>query len=169
VPVKGVTADSIIQEMIDRFGVTAATLPWQNAKKLGLTPYQVVNVASMIEKEAGVDQDRPLIAAVIYNRLAKGMQLGIDATLLYDDPTPGDGTLTNSDLESNSPYNTRKHTGLPPTPIASPGEKSLEAALSPAKADYLYYVLCPADGKGKSRFSRTYDEFLHDKSVCLGN
>jgi UPF0755 protein len=168
VPVDGVTADAIIRDMIDRFDQSAGALPWQNAKKLDVSPYEVVTIASMIEKEAGTDEDRPLISAVIYNRLEAGMQLGIDATLLYDDPTPDDGELTASDLESDSPYNTRVHTGLPPTPIASPGDASLEAALSPAKVDYLYYVACEKDGPGKSRFSSSHDEFLHDKSECLG-
>jgi UPF0755 protein len=168
IPVEGVTADKIIRTMIDRFDVAADGLDWGNAKKLGVTPYEIVTIASMIEKEAGTAEDRPLVAAVIYNRLENGMQLGIDATLLYDDPTPGDGMLTDSDLDSDSPYNTRVHTGLPPTPIASPGESSLEAALDPAHVDYLYYVACPKDGKGKSRFSKTNAEFLHDKSECLG-
>jgi len=170
IPVEGANADKIIRDMLDRFEVSADRLDWKQAeKKYGLTAYDIVNVASMIEKEAGTDEDRPLIAAVIYNRLDAGMQLGIDATLLYDDPTPDDGVLTASDLESDSPYNTRKHTGLPPTPIASPGEKSLEAALDPADVDYLYYVACPKDGEGKSRFSKTNEEFLHDKAECLGN
>ncbi|MFL5799134.1 MAG: endolytic transglycosylase MltG [Actinomycetota bacterium] len=169
VVLKGVSADSIIREMLKRFETEAKILPWDRAHGLGVSPYEAVIVASMIEKEAAIDRDRPLISAVIYNRLKAGMQLGIDATLLYADPTPGDGTLSNSDLQSDSPYNTRKHAGLPPTPIASPGDKSLEAALHPANVDYLYYVLCPKDGKGRHRFSKSYDEFLHNKSVCLGS
>ena len=96
------------------------------------------------------------------------MNLGIDATLLYDDPTPKDGQLTSKDLLSNSPYNTRNHKGLPPTPIASAYVDSIRAALQPAHAGYLYYVKCDKDGPGKSRFASTYNEFLHDKSVCLG-
>jgi UPF0755 protein len=168
VPVDGVTADAIIRDMIERFDQSAGALPWGNAKKLGVNLYEIVTIASMIEKEAGINEDRPLISAVIYNRLEAGMQLGIDATLLYDDPTPDDGELTADDLESDSPYNTRVHTGLPPTPIASPGDASLEAALSPAKVDYLYYVACEKDGPGKSRFSSSHNEFLHDKSECLG-
>jgi UPF0755 protein len=137
------------------------------AKALGLSPYEVVIVASMIEREAQVEGDRAKIASVIYNRLARGMTLGIDATLLYDDPTP-DGQLTTPDLETNTPYNTRINAGLPPTPIASPGQASLEAALHPAKTDYLYYVLCPPDGPGVHRFATN----LHDHDVnvqqCLG-
>jgi len=168
IPVKGATADSLVQTMLDDFKSGVSDLPWKNAKRLGMTPYQIVVVASMIERETGLDEDRPKVAAVIYNRLKDNMALGIDATLLYDDPTPGDNELTAKDLESDSPYNTRKHKGLPPTPIASPSYDSIQAALSPAHADYLYYVKCDKDGAGKSRFASSYDEFLHDKSVCLG-
>jgi UPF0755 protein len=94
-----------------------------------------------------------------------GMTLGIDATLLYDDPTP-DGQLSASDLTSDSPYNTRVNAGLPPTPIASPGLASLEAALNPAQTDYLYYVLCGADGHHE--FSITYEQHLAAVQRCLG-
>ena len=119
----------------------------------------------MIEEEAGVDRDRRLIAGVIYNRLEMGMALGIDATLLYDDPTP-DGELSSSDLEFDSPYNTRINPGLPPTPIASPGEKSLRAALDPADTKFLYYVLCGADGHHK--FALTNAEHVRNVDECLG-
>ena len=164
---KGLTAEAVIQKLLDQFRTVAATLPWQNAKRLGLSPYQVVIVASMIEREAGVAKDRPLIASVIYNRLAQGMTLGIDATLLYDDPTP-DGKLSTADLATNGPYNTRLTAGLPPTPIANPGLLSLQAALSPASTHYLYYVLCPKDGAGVSRFARTYAQHLANVKACLG-
>jgi UPF0755 protein len=130
-----------------------------------VTPYQIVTVASMIEREARVPEDRPLIAAVIYNRLDRGMDLGIDATVEYIDPDPENG-LTASDFRIHSPYNTRLHPGLPPTPIASPGLASLQAALDPAKVGYLYYVLCGADGHHV--FSTSYDQFVKDKARCLG-
>jgi UPF0755 protein len=159
------SADDVVTKLLDQFDTEAKALPWKNAEKLGVSPYEAVIIASMIEREARVESDRPKIAAVIYNRLAAGMTLGIDATLLYDDPTP-DGELSASDLRSNSPYNTRVHAGLPPTPIASPGLPSLRAALSPADVPYLYYVLCGADGH--HRFSVDYSTFLHDKAVCLG-
>jgi UPF0755 protein len=164
--VKGeATADGLIRRMLDQFDTEAGALPWGNAKDLGVTDYEIVVIASMIEREASVASDRPKIAAVVYNRLARGMTLGIDATLLYDDPTP-DGQLSASDLEHDSPYNTRINPGLPPTPIASPGLPSLRAALSPADVPYLYYVLCGAGGR--HRFSTDYDTFLHDKAECLG-
>jgi UPF0755 protein len=130
-----------------------------------VTPYQVVTVASMIEREAKVPEDRPLIAAVIYNRLDRGMALGIDATVEYIDPDPENG-LTASDFRIRSPYNTRRHPGLPPTPIASPGPASLQAALDPAGVGYLYYVLCGADGHHV--FSTSNARFEKDKARCLG-
>jgi UPF0755 protein len=135
----------VIRTMLDQFDTEAEGLPWDRAEQLGVTPYEVVVIASMIEKEAALDKERPLIAGVIYNRLAIPMTLGIDATLLYDDPTP-DGQLSFSDLEFDSPYNTRINPGLPPTPIASPGRASLEAALAPADTEFLFYVLCGEDG-----------------------
>ena len=169
VAVKTANADSVIRLLLDQFREEAANLPWQNTDRLDVTPYQAVIVASMIEREAAVDKERPLVAAVIYNRLRMGMQLGIDATLLYDDPTPGDGQLTDSDLETDTPYNTRIHTGLPPTPIASPQLASLRAALEPADVAYLYYVLCPKDGQGIHRFSISSRTFINNKHECLGD
>lgn len=141
----GTTARDVIRRLLEQFGTEAGSLPFDRARTLGLSPYEVVIVASMIEEEAKLERERPLIAGVIYNRLRAGMPLGIDATLLYDDPTP-DGQLSESDLAADTPYNTRLHVGLPPTPISSPGRASLEAALNPAETDYLYYVLCGADG-----------------------
>jgi UPF0755 protein len=166
--VKTVTPDVVIQELLDQFDEEVRSLPWDNATKLGVTTYQVVTVASMIEREGKLDRERPLISAVIYNRLKIHMALGIDATLLYDDPTPGDNTLTESDLESDSPYNTRKHAGLPPTPIANPGLASIKAALEPADVPYLYYVLCPKDGPGVDRFAVTNREHVNNVHECLG-
>ena len=163
----GVTEQAVIQQMLDEFAQHAKGLPWQHAERLGLRPYQIVIVASMIEREAAVDADRPLIASVIYNRLRDGIPLGIDATLLYDDPTP-DGELTTGDLQTDTPYNTRINAGLPPTPIASPGEASLRAALSPADTSYFYYVLCPPDGDGVHRFARTLAEHEANVAECLG-
>ncbi len=165
---KGLTADAVIHRMLDQFRAVATEIDLQaGARKLGLTPYQVVIVASMIEREAQVEQDRPKIASVIYNRLARGWTLGIDATLLYDDPTP-DGQLSTSDLRTNTPYNTRLNSGLPPTPIGSPGQASLEAALHPATTRYLFYVLCPQDGAGVHRFAITLHQHNVNVQQCLG-
>jgi peptidoglycan lytic transglycosylase G len=160
---KDADADAVIRELLDQFGTEAETLPWANAQELGVTPYEVVTIASMIEREAALDRERPIIAGVIYNRLKIGMNLGIDATLLYDDPTP-DGQLSFSDLEYDSPYNTRLNPGLPPTPIASPGRASLEAALNPADTPYLFYVLCGADGH--HAFGKTEAEHEVNRIRC---
>jgi UPF0755 protein len=119
-------------------------------------------IASMIEREAANDAERPLIASVIYNRLASGTPLYIDATLNYVDPDPSDG-LTEADLTMNSPYNTRKVKGLPPTPIASPGLPSIKAALQPAHTDYVYYILCGST----HRFTASYQQFKLWKDQCL--
>jgi UPF0755 protein len=156
-------ADGVIQRLLDQFGHEAEALPWDNAEALGVTPYEVVIIASMIEREAALDRERPVIAGVIYNRLKIGMTLGIDATLLYDDPTP-DGQLSFSDLESDSPYNTRINAGLPPTPIASPGRASLAAALDPADTRFLFYVLCGSDGH--HAFGETAAEHEANRVAC---
>ena len=159
------TAKDVIQQLLAQFETEAKTLDWANTSNLGVSDYQVVIIASMIEREARLPSDRAKIAAVIYNRLADGMPLGIDATIGYIDPNPSNG-LTVSDFAIDSPYNTRLHAGLPPTPIASPGIASLRAALAPADVPYLYYVLCGADGH--HQFSVSYNQFLADKASCLG-
>ncbi len=137
----------------ERFGPQLAAA----AGHLGLTPYQLLIVASMVQREAGVRADFPRIAAVIYNRLHAGMDLGIDATIRY---ALGDlsGPLSEAQLRTPSPYNTRLHKGLPPTPIANPGMEAIEAAAHPAAVGYLYYVASPS-GCGESVFANTYEEF----------
>jgi UPF0755 protein len=133
------------------------------ARTLGETPYQLLIVASMVEREAETARDRPLVAAVIYNRLRLGMELGIDATIryaLHDYSQP----LTEAQLHTPSPYNTRLHRGLPPTPISNPGMASIEAAAHPAQASYLYYVAA-ANGCGGLVFSDSYSEFLQDAAA----
>src|SRR5206468_1473655 len=124
--------------------------------KAGVSPYDAVIVASLIEREAKIDEDRGMIARVIYNRLEKNMKLGVDATVDYalGVHTPN---LTNADLAIDSPYNTRKFPGLPPTPIAAPGRKALTAAVSPNPGPWLYYVLADADGR--HAFATTDAEF----------
>ena len=161
----GTTPGEVIDRLLQEFATEAGSLPWQNVEGLGVSRYQVVTIASMIEREARVPEDRPLIAAVIYNRLDRDMSLGIDATVQYIDPDPANG-LTTSDFLIESPYNTRLHPGLPPTPIASPGLASLQAALDPATVGYLYFVLCGADGHHV--FSTTNHQFEKDKARCLG-
>ena len=113
------------------------------ARSKNLTPYDVLIIASMVEKEAVAPKERRLVAAVIYNRLHNRMPLGIDATIRYGRNVPGTEPLKRSDLESNNPYNTRNRLGLPPTPIANPGLASMRAAAHPARVDYLYFVRKP--------------------------
>jgi UPF0755 protein len=130
------------------------------ARSKHLTPYDVLIIASMVQGEAGTAHDNPLIASVIYNRLRLGMPLGIDATVRYavhNYTAP----LTASQLSSPSPYNTRTHAGLTPTPIDNPDLGSIQAAAHPAHTKYLYFVAKPC-GNGASVFSSTYSQFLLD-------
>jgi YceG-like family len=130
------------------------------ARSKNLTVHDVITIASMVEEEAQLENERKLIAAVIYNRLSEGVPLGIDATIRFatgNDAEP----LTESDLATESPYNTRLNAGLPPGPISSPGLASIEAAARPAKADYLYYVVKPGTC-GEHSFSSTDVEFQAD-------
>jgi UPF0755 protein len=113
------------------------------ARSKNLTPYDVLIIASMIEKEAVAPAERKLVAAVIYNRLHNRMPLGIDATIRYGRNVPGTEPLKQSDIHSNNPYNTRNRLGLPPTPISNPGLASMRAAARPARVDYLYFVRKP--------------------------
>lgn len=143
----------------ENFGVSEIA----RAHALHVTPYDLLIVASMVEREAQVPGDRPKIAAVIYNRLRAGMPLGIDASIYYAvEAEKGIATytheLTESDLRINSPYNTRTHTGLPPTPISNPGAASIQAAAHPSHVSYLYYV-AGADGCGEQVFSTSQSAF----------
>ena len=126
-----------------------------------ITPYQAIIVASLIEREARVPEERPKMARVIYNRLADGTVLGIDASLNY---ALGHPATLESELATDSPYNLREVAGLPPTPIAVPGRASLEAAVAPAAGEWRYYVL--SDEAGHHTFTNTYDEFLDAKAQC---
>lgn len=129
------------------------------ARRLGYTLPQVITIASLVEREAKADDERPLIASVIYNRLRKGMLLQVDASIEYALPHYAT-ELTRQDLAIDSPYNTYRHTGLPPTPIANPGLPSILAALHPAHTDYYYYVY---KGNGHHAFARTLQE--HNANV----
>ena len=131
------------------------------AKSKNLTPYDVLIIASMIEKETVAPEERRLVAAVIYNRLRRGMPLGIDATIRYGRNVPGTEPLKRSDLESDDPYNTRRRLGLPPTPISNPGLASMRAAGNPARVDYLYFVRKP-DGVHHF-FTESESEFFRKK------
>jgi len=130
------------------------------AAKLGLTPREVVTLASVIEKETGLSEERPLIASVFWNRLRIGMPLQSDPTIIYALELAGrfDGNLRRSDLELDSPYNTYRFPGLPPGPIASPGEASIRAVLEPAETAFLYFV---SRNDGSHQFSSTYSEHVN--------
>lgn len=150
----------VLKTMVKEFDSKAASLGLVNANVRGFGPYDVLKVASLIEAEAKVDADRPLVASVIYNRLARNMPLQIDATLIYARGDPANRSLSNADKNIDSPYNTYLHTGLPPTPIASVSEASVRAALHPAQTDFLYYVVI--DKNGKEAFSSTYQQQLEN-------
>jgi len=135
---------------------------WQ-ARQPGLpytSPYQALIMASIIEKETGLESERPMVAAVFVNRLKRGMRLQTDPTVIYGLGTGFDGNLRKRDLETDTPYNTYTRRGLPPTPIAMPGQAALEAALRPAQSSALYFV---ARGDGSSHFSTSLDE--HNAAV----
>jgi UPF0755 protein len=152
----------LVRQMVETFDRTADEIGLGDTSEASaaagrtLSPYEVVTVASMIEKEAKVPEERPMIARVIYNRLDQGMMLGIDATVLYAIGEQKE-QITSNDLRVDSPYNTRRYTGLPPTPIASPGRDSLVAALHPADGTWTYYVI--EDDQGHHFFTDSSSEF----------
>jgi len=156
-----VTADEqmVINTLLQRFNQELTVETQQRMAELGLTPLELVTIASLIEKEAERDDERPMIAGVIWNRLRTGMRLQIDATVLYALGGHKERLLYR-DLEIESPYNTYRQVGLPPGPIASPGAASMRAALYPVKHDYLYYVARP---DGSHVFSRSFDEHVKAK------
>jgi cell division protein YceG involved in septum cleavage len=157
---KHASAADLAQLQLEDFKRRIAGVNMSYARSKNLTTYDVLTIASMIEHEAGLESQRKVVAAVIYNRLHEGMPLGIDATTRF---ATGNYTrpLTESELAVDSPYNTRTHSGLPPGPIDSPGLASIEAAAHPAKADYLYYVAEPG-ACNKLAFSSTEAEFNAD-------
>jgi UPF0755 protein len=160
---KGAPASRLVEEQLTAFQENFPSEDAKRAHELGVTPYQLLTVASMVEREAEVPGDRSKIAAVIYNRLKAGMPLGIDAAIYYAvEQEKGIATytheLTESQLKIDSPYNTRTHTGLPPTPISNPGTASIQAAAHPAHVAYLYYV-AGADGCGEQVFSDSQADF----------
>jgi UPF0755 protein len=137
------TGRQLANEQLTAFCTNWRSVNLGYAKKKNLTPYDVLIIASMVEKETLAPDERPLVAAVIYNRLHAHMPLGIDATLRYGLHIPPTKSILESQLASDNPYNTRKLAGLPPTPIANPGLASIQAAAHPAKVNYLYFVRKP--------------------------
>jgi UPF0755 protein len=148
----------ILQRLADTAEARVAAIDWSFLQEQDLSVYDGIVIASLIEREAALDEERPLIASVIYNRLDMEMPLQIDATVVYALGGLPEGGLSLDDLEVDSPYNTYAYIGLPPTPISGVRAASLQAAAAPAQTEYLYYVL--ADEDGRHAFTDDFDEFL---------
>lgn len=157
------TEDTVIQALRQNFDTHEVQFD-SAVQSSGHTLSDIMIMASIIEREARIPDDRRKISGVLWNRIKRGMPLQVDVTFLY---TIGKGTfqLTTADLKSDSPYNTYVHKGLPPGPIGSPSMDSIQAAINPIKSDYLYYL---ADRSGVTHFSKTYEEHLHLKAQYLG-
>jgi UPF0755 protein len=156
-------ARAMIAAMVKRFRQVWREQLGEQTLPSNRTPREIVTVASLVETEAKLKEERPLVASVIYNRLKIGMTLGIDSSIIYASKLAGkwknDGKVYQSDLNRDSPYNTRKVRGLPPGPIASSGARSIEAALRPAATNYLYYVREPSRNDGAHNFYSSESEF----------
>ncbi len=158
---KNVTERDVVQAMVRRFDAIADSIDLTAvATSSGRSAYDVIIVGSIVQLEVRLNNERPLVASVIYNRLRGNMKLQIDATVLYSIGERKRST-TEADRQTDSPYNTYRNQGLPPTPIATMGKGSLSAALHPSATDFLYYVLIAKNGR--QAFSATYDEFLANK------
>ena len=152
------TAVSILQRLAATMERRVESIDWSAFEADGFSVYEGIVMASLIEAEVRVADERPIVSSVIHNRIDEGMPLQIDATVLY---ALGTRSPSDFDREVDSPYNTYQHTGLPPTPIASPGRASLEAAANPADTDYFYYVLSAEDG------SHTFSETLEEHNAAV--
>lgn len=157
------TAAELVEMMVKRFRDVWKPDWTERARSLNMTPREIVTTASIIETEAKIADERPLVASVIYNRLQKNIPLAVDSSVIYASKLDGkwryDGKVYLSDIQRRSPYNTRIYTGLPPGPVASPGESSLKAALNPANSDYLYYVRNPDRDDGAHNFYNNSRDF----------
>ena len=157
------TPVQLIEMMVKRFRNVWKPEWTERARSMKFTPRQIVTTASIIETEAKLDEERPIVASVIYNRLQRDIPLAVDSSVIYASKLEGkwryDGKVYLSDIQRRSPYNTRIFTGLPPGPVASPGESSLKAALNPVTSDFLYYVRNPARDDGAHNFYSNGAEF----------
>jgi len=156
---KNTPSRQLVEDQLAAFRQNWSKVDLSYARKKNLTPYDVLIIASMVERETLAPDERPLVAAVIYNRLHAHMPLGIDATIRYGLNVPGTKPLLESQLNSDNPYNTRKFAGLPPTPIGNPGLASLQAAAHPAHVDYLYFVRKP--DKVHHYFTASFQDFVN--------
>jgi uncharacterized YceG family protein len=157
------TSTALVRAQLAAFESNWGNVDLAYAQSKNLTPYDVLKIASIVEREAVVPSERKLVAAVIYNRLHDRMPLGMDSTIRYGLHVPGTKSLLQSELDSDNPYNTRKFLGLPPTPIANPGLASIEAAAHPAHVDYLYFVRKP--DHLHHYFTSNYDDFVNHEHL----
>jgi UPF0755 protein len=163
--VPGETADQLLKQMVAKTVQVSKDLDLKGkAEALGYTPEQILTIASILESEGSRAEDLPKIARAIYNRLDKGMALQSDATVNYANDKSGSVYTTAEDRQNPSPYNTYVHTGLPPGPIGSPGEKTIQAALNPAEGNWLYWVTVNLE-TGETRFNETYEGHLRDRDL----
>jgi UPF0755 protein len=158
---QGSSANDLVKAQLDAFEENFGKVDMSYAKRKNLSRYDVLIIASLIEREASLAKERRLVSAVIYNRLAEGIPLGIDATTRYS-TNNWTRSIKQSELEKDEPFNTRLNRGLPPTPIGNPGLASIKAAANPSRKDYLYYVRKSNDDSGEHAFSSTYAEFERD-------
>ncbi len=158
---------AVIEKMVEQFKKIWKPEWNERARQLGRTPHEIVTIASLIETESPVEAERPVVASVIYNRISKSIPLGIDQTVVYVAKMQNrwDGTIHKSDIEADSPYNTRKYGGIPPGPISSVTESSINAALNPVKTDYIFYVLNVEKNDGSHHFYASAADFERGKAV----
>ncbi len=158
---------TIIPRLVEQFRRTWKPEWTERARALGRTPHEIVTIASLIETESPVEAERPIVASVIFNRLNRNIPLGIDQTVVYVAKMQNrwDGTIHKSDIEADSPYNTRKYGGIPPGPISSVSASAIEAALNPAETNYIFYVLDVGKNDGSHHFYASAAEFEKGKAV----
>lgn len=162
----GAKPAEVIQTMVEQFKKVWKP-EWNDlAMRLGRSPHEIVTIASLIETESKFEKERPIVASVIYNRLNKNIPLGIDQTAVYIAKMENrwDGTINKSDLDSTSPYNTRKYGGIPPGPISSVSQSAIEAALNPATTNYIFYVLNVQANDGSHHFYASAADFERGKA-----
>lgn len=160
------TGEDMVNVMLENFDAKVSQQTREQFEAQGLSIYEAITIASIVEREAAVAEERPIIAAVYLNRIEQGMMLNADPTIQYAVGEPGNwwpAPLTNAQLEIDSPYNTYTREGLPPTPISNPGLGSIQAVGQPADVDYLYFFALQ-DGSGEHVFATTYEE--HQQNVC---
>lgn len=158
------TPASILRMMVERFRQAASTLDLETrARRVGVSPHDAMTVASLIQAEARFDEDFAKVSRVIYNRLEEPMPLQFDSTVHYAVGRDGGVGTSDADRDTDSPYNTYRYPGLPPTPINAPGEQAMEAALDPADGPWLYFVTTDPDS-GVTKFAESYEEHLRNKA-----